>query len=46
MTHGKPTGLTKDFIKWILTEGQQYLSEVGYIPLTEDQLQAELERLE
>jgi len=46
VTHGKPTGLTKDFIKWILTEGQQYLSEVGYIPLTEDQLQAELERLE
>lgn len=27
------TGLAKDFVKWILTDGQAYVAEVGYVPL-------------
>jgi phosphate transport system substrate-binding protein len=45
VTQGQPQGLTKDFIGWILADGQQYVNEVGYIPLTEQQLQIELEKL-
>ena len=37
--------MTKGFIYWILTDGQQYVNEVGYIPLTEQQLQTELNKL-
>jgi phosphate transport system substrate-binding protein len=36
-TKGKPTGLTLAFIQWILTDGQQYLGQAGYVPLTPDQ---------
>jgi len=45
VTQGQPQGLTKGFIYWILTDGQQYVNEVGYIPLTEQQLQTELNKL-
>ncbi|MCX9084218.1 MAG: substrate-binding domain-containing protein [Candidatus Methanoperedens sp.] len=33
VTKGKPTGLVNDFIKWALTDGQQYIPEQGYIVL-------------
>jgi len=36
-TKGKPSGLTLAFIQWILTDGQQYLGQAGYVPLTPDQ---------
>jgi phosphate transport system substrate-binding protein len=36
-TLGKPDGLKLAFIKWILTDGQQYLDAAGYVPLTPDQ---------
>ena len=36
-TKGKPSGLTLTFIQWILTDGQQYLGQAGYVPLTTDQ---------
>jgi phosphate transport system substrate-binding protein len=36
-TKGKPTGLTLAFIQWIITDGQQYLGQAGYVPLTPDQ---------
>ena len=45
VTNGKPDGLAKAFIEWILTEGQQYLEEVGYIPLTLDQRSISLDKL-
>jgi phosphate transport system substrate-binding protein len=38
VTNGKPTGLVADFIYWILTDGQQFVSEAGYVQLTNDQL--------
>ncbi|MGC9444794.1 MAG: PstS family phosphate ABC transporter substrate-binding protein [Candidatus Methanospirareceae archaeon] len=41
VTKGKPTGLTRDFILWCLTDGQQYVTETGYIPLSEEKIAAE-----
>jgi phosphate transport system substrate-binding protein len=46
VTEGKPTGLSKSFIAWILTDGQRYVDEVGYIPLAEEKLQGELTKLD
>jgi phosphate transport system substrate-binding protein len=39
------SGATKDFVQWILTDGQQYVSETGYIQLPGDELKAELKKL-
>lgn len=44
-TLGKPEGLTLEFIKWILTDGQQYLESAGYVPLTAEQQAESLEKL-
>lgn len=46
VTRGKPTGLVKTFITWVLTDGQQYVDEVGYIALTDRKLNEELQKLE
>lgn len=45
VTKGKPGGLVKTFIEWVLTEGQRYLEEVGYVQLAQEQLDGELSRL-
>ena len=37
--------LTKEFIQWILTNGQRYVDETGYIPLTKNQVHAALKKL-
>ena len=37
---------TKSFVKWILTEGQKYAGEVGYIGISEQQKQEALKTLE
>lgn len=44
-TRGQPTGLTLAFIEWILTDGQQYLEQAGYVPLTADQQAESLTKL-
>jgi phosphate transport system substrate-binding protein len=46
VTKGRPGGLALTFIRWVLTDGQVFVEETGYIPLTEAQLQAELAKLE
>ncbi len=46
VTLGKPSGLVNTLIKWILTDGQTYVDEIGYIPLTQEQLIKELEKLD
>ena len=46
VTHGQPVGLTKAFIKWVLTEGQSYVEEVGYIQLPVELLSDELSKLD
>ncbi len=42
---GVPTGATKAFIQWCLGEGQKYVLETGFIPLTAEKLQAALEKV-
>lgn len=44
-TKNKPTGLTLAFIQWILTDGQQYLTQAGYVPLTPEQQAESLAKL-
>jgi phosphate transport system substrate-binding protein len=37
VTKGKPAGLVGEFILWVLSDGQKYAGEVGYVALTEAQ---------
>jgi phosphate transport system substrate-binding protein len=46
VSKGQPVGLVKIFFTWILTEGQQYLSEMGYVALPQGKLDIELSKLE
>jgi phosphate transport system substrate-binding protein len=45
VTNGKPIGLTQFFIQWILTDGQQYVEEAGYIPLAVERIEEGLNKL-
>lgn len=45
VTKGKPIGLTLAFISWILTDGQKFVDEVGYIQLPSEQLTGEINKL-
>jgi phosphate transport system substrate-binding protein len=46
VTKDKFTGITKDFVKWILTDGQKFVQEAGYVPLPADVINAQLAKLE
>jgi len=39
------SGISRDFIEWILTDGQQYVQKNGYIPLPEESLNRELQKI-
>lgn len=39
-------GLSKIFVEWVLTEGQKWVEEVGYIPLTPSQAKEALRKLD
>lgn len=45
VTHGKPSGVVQAFIEWVLTDGQQFVGEAGYVALTTEQLQASLQKV-
>jgi phosphate transport system substrate-binding protein len=45
VTGGKPQGLVNTFITWVLTDGQQYLEEVGYIQVSRELLEEGLTKL-
>jgi ABC-type phosphate transport system substrate-binding protein len=45
VTKGEFKGIAKEFVRWILTDGQKYCSEVGYVPLTEEQAEDQLAKL-
>ncbi|MCU0488291.1 MAG: substrate-binding domain-containing protein [Anaerolineales bacterium] len=45
VTKGQPTPLVKAFIEWILTDGQQYVGEAGYVQLAQDQLDEAFQKL-
>jgi len=38
-------GVTKEFIRWILTDGQKYVEETGYIKLTKTQVNLALRKV-
>lgn len=46
VTKGKPSGVTADFIRWVLTDGQKYVDSAGYIELPKEKLDAELKKVE
>jgi phosphate transport system substrate-binding protein len=39
------SGKTRDFVQWILTDGQQYVPETGFIRLPEKELDVQLGKL-
>jgi phosphate transport system substrate-binding protein len=45
VTLNQPSGLVADFIRWILTDGQQFVGEAGYVQLTEQQLSEAIAKL-
>ena len=47
VAHGKPDKkVTIEFLKWILTEGQAFVNEAGYVQLSNDKIQLELNKIE
>ncbi len=43
---GKPENeVVTAFLKWVLTDGQKYVSEAGYINLTDEKIESALEKL-
>jgi len=47
VSQGRPEGkAVKEFIRWVLTDGQKYVHESGYIDLTAEKLKEELKKLE
>lgn len=46
VTKGKPTGLVLAFVKWILTDGQKFVVEAGYVPLPPDKLVEQVQKIE
>jgi phosphate transport system substrate-binding protein len=45
LTRGRPKGLTRAFLLWILREGQRYVDEAGYIALPRPRLTAARKKL-
>lgn len=45
--NGKPQNpLVIEFVKWVLTEGQKMVEKAGYVALSEEKINASLEKLE
>lgn len=42
---GAPTGATRAFIQWCLADGQNYVLETGFIPLTAEKLRTAAEKV-
>jgi phosphate transport system substrate-binding protein len=45
VTKGKPTGLTAAFIQWILSDGQKFVEESGYVLLPNEEITAQIQKL-
>ncbi len=44
-TKGKPSGLVQAFLQWIMTDGQKFVTQTGYLQLPSDQLAASLQKI-
>ena len=43
----KPTNqMILDYFKWVLTDGQQFIKNAGYVPLPDDVIKEQLKKLE
>lgn len=46
ISNGKPEKqVTKDFLKWVVTNGQAFVPEAGYVPLTKERLDEQVAKL-
>jgi phosphate transport system substrate-binding protein len=45
LTRGKPSGLTREFMLWMLQDGQKYVDEAGYIELPKRRLTEAVKKL-
>ena len=45
VTNGKPSSIIQKFIEWILTDGQQFVGEAGYVQLTAEQLNEAIQKI-
>ena len=45
VTKGKPSALVQAFIQWVLTDGQKFIPEAGFVQLTPDKLAESLDRV-
>ncbi len=46
VSKGKPQrAVVKHFLNWVLTDGQKYVSEAGYVLLSEESIKKELEKI-
>jgi phosphate transport system substrate-binding protein len=46
VTNGKPQKkIVTEFIKWVLTDGQKYIHEAGYVNLPAEKIESELNKL-
>ncbi len=45
VTKDRFKGITQKFIRWILTDGQKYVEEMGYIKLTDAQIHEALQKV-
>lgn len=43
VTKGEPSSAIADFYSWVLSDGQAYVSDAGYVPLTETHIQEALQ---
>lgn len=46
VTKGTPSETIKDFYRWVLTDGQQYVQPAGYVALTQDRIDEALAALD
>jgi phosphate transport system substrate-binding protein len=47
VTNGKPGNeLVLKFLRWILTDGQKFVNESGYITLTKEKVASELKKIQ
>jgi phosphate transport system substrate-binding protein len=45
VTKGKPSGLVQAFILWIVSDGQQFVGQAGYVQLPADELADSVEKV-
>ena len=45
VTKNEFKGLSREFVRWILSDGQKYVDEMGYVNLPDDKIKQELNKL-